>query len=109
MVSRQPRRQGLLAFQYAAAILESERTLGTRLGQQKTSLILRRPRERDRERPRTSENQASRKPEIKRYLDALVLEPVIGSCGFCQQIPCFDSCQLTIIWISNTVQAPYTS
>ena len=27
----QPRPQGLLAFQYAAAILKSEKTLGTRL------------------------------------------------------------------------------
>ena len=47
----------------------------------------------------------------KRYLDALVREHVIGSCGFGQQIPCFDSYQLTIIWMSiiklNMVQAPY--
>ena len=30
------------------------------------------------------------------------LEPTIWSCDTSQQIPCFDSCQLTITWMSNT-------
>ena len=33
-------------------------------------------------------------------LDKLVPEPAIRSCDSGQHIPCFDSCQLTIIWMS---------
>ena len=33
-------------------------------------------------------------------LSELAPEPVIRSCGSGQRIPCFDSCQLTIIWMS---------
>ena len=33
-------------------------------------------------------------------LSELAPEPVLRSCGSGQRIPCFDSCQLTIIWMS---------
>ena len=36
----------------------------------------------------------------KSELDELTLEPIIRSCHSGQQIPCFDSCELTIIWMS---------
>jgi len=29
------------------------------------------------------------------------LEPAIGSCDTGQRIPCFDSCQLIIVWLPN--------
>ena len=35
-----------------------------------------------------------------RELNELAPEPVIPSCDSGQRIPCFDSCQLTIIWLS---------
>jgi len=34
------------------------------------------------------------------------LEPAIWSHDTGQQIPCFDSCQLTITWMSNIKDAP---
>ena len=33
-------------------------------------------------------------------LDERAPEPAIQSCETCQQIPCFDSCQLTMTWMS---------
>ena len=40
-----------------------------------------------------------RKPKKTRRLDKLAPEPALRSCDSGQQIPCFDSCQLTILWM----------
>ena len=34
-------------------------------------------------------------------VDALTSEPTIRSCDTSQQIPCFDSCQLSLVWKSK--------
>ena len=36
-----------------------------------------------------------------RHLDELTHEPAIWSCDTGQWLSCFDSCQLTILWMSN--------
>ena len=47
-----------------------------------------------------SEQLVSEKLEIHIDLNELAPESVLWSCDSGQRIPCFDICQLTIIWMS---------
>ena len=40
-------------------------------------------------------------PNISRHLDELTHEPSIWQCDTGQWLSCFDSCQLTILWMAN--------
>ena len=40
-------------------------------------------------------------PNRSRHLDELTHEPAMWSCDTGQWLSCFDSCQLTILWMSN--------
>ena len=40
-------------------------------------------------------------PKKSRHLDELTHEPSIWQCGTGQWLSCFDSCQLTILWMAN--------
>ena len=40
-------------------------------------------------------------PNKSRHLDELTHEPSIWQCDTGQWLSCFDSCQLTILWMSN--------